>query len=129
MISNQHNVLHAYNRYRKRSRVAINRPINARNTAVKEQNQQRHRNFFKKTGDDEAASSNNADEHTEEASTTASAPAAVGVHTRMHLDAGLVRNTIFEVVGTEPFNDHFVGRVMIDAASGGSSVWFVCIYT
>ena len=82
VITNQHNVLHAYNRYRKRSRVAVNRPVNARNTAVKEQNQQRHRNFFKKAGEEDAPANDGGEVPEETASV--STPGTVGLHTRMH---------------------------------------------
>lgn len=141
-LVDQHTVLAEYNRYRRRSRSLVATGTNPRNshpstTAVAGPFQRT------KPGGDAARApppeteaghkppEPNPDESAEGQEDAHSGPNAgagggagrgqggLGLHNRMHLDPGLVRNTIYEVVGTEPFNDHFVGRTLIDRKTSG----------
>lgn len=145
-LVDQHTVLAEYNRYRRRSRSLVATGTNPRNshpssTAVAGPFQ-RIAPSSKPVGDAVRAnpppdaegghkpSQPNADESPEGPEESHPNPNAaqggagrgqggLGLHNRMHLDPGLVRNTIYEVVGTEPFNDHFVGRTLIDRKTSG----------
>lgn len=62
-------------------------------------------------------------EEMEEEAASANAPrnssGRIGLTTRMHLDPGLIRNIIREVVGVDPFDRYFIGFTLIDNRSGG----------
>lgn len=62
-------------------------------------------------------------EQDEELAASTNAPRSssnrVGLTTRMHLDPGLIRNIIREVVETDPFDRYFIGFHLIDTRNGG----------
>ena len=98
-------VAEQFNRFRRQSRSVLNRPLtNLHNSAP-------HPVHPTASTLATTPSTTTADGTTP--NNTHRSSMFVGLSMRMKLDTGLVRNILQEVVGTEPFGDHYLGRALL----------------
>ena len=133
-------VVETFNKFRRLSRSVINRPItNIHNTAPnhgtlqaqqqallngtgKTPLQQQQQQQGEANGDNDTTTNTQQQQQQQQQQQeqNAKGSAFVGLSMRMKLDTGLVRNILQEVVGMEPFGDHYLGRALL--AQNGVSV-------
>jgi hypothetical protein len=123
-------VVDNFNRFRRLSRSVLNRPItNVHNTAPNhgtlQAQQEQQTSLSQQQGTSENTQQQQQQqqqqqEQQQQQQQTGKGNAFVGLSMRMKLDTGLVRNILQEVVGMEPFGDHYLGRALL--AQNGVSV-------
>ena len=113
-------VVENFNKFRRQSRSVVNRPItNVHNTApnhgtLQAERQEQQQKQQGNTDDTSTQPEQQPQQQQQDPqAATGKGNAFVGLSTRMKLDTGLVRNILQEVVGMEPFGDHYLGRALL----------------